>query len=146
MAMMVKPRPPYVPPPKVKKKGTRLKAIGANRKMLNALCGPSRKEFVAEVGVCMVCRQAQAIDCHEIIRGPGREAALAQPQLWLAVCRPCHEAMDDASEWPVPRQLMARVGWELEATIRLANACAGLAETAITEQEVLSYGDWHALA
>lgn len=143
MAQMVKPRPPYVPPPKVKKKGTRLKAIGRNRRVLNAICLPSREEFVEEAGACMVCRQAGATDCHEITRGKGREAALGQPQLWMALCRTCHDAMDDASEWPVERQIMCRMIWEFESTVRLANICAGQADTAYTVEECLSYCDWN---
>lgn len=144
MAMRIKPRPPYEPPPKVTKKGWRLKAVGKNRRVLKALCDPSRAQFVEEVGICMVCRKAQATDCHEITRGKGREAALGQPQLWMALCRKHHDEMDDASEWPVERQIMCRLIWEFESTVRLANICAGLADTAYTVEECLTYSDWSA--
>lgn len=142
MAMRIKPRPPYESPPKVLNKTARLKAISKNRRVLKALCDPSRKDFVEEAGACMVCRQARATDCHEIIRGEGREAAFGQPQLWMALCRTCHDALDDASEWPVERQIMCRMIWEFESTVRLANICAGQADTGYTVEECLTYSDW----
>lgn len=119
------------------KRKTPLKRVSKKRAMLNALMNPGRTGFVLLAGRCMVCGDADAIDCHEVCRGSAREACLHQPRLWLALCRPCHELMDDYSTFPIVKQLAIRIRWEIKKTIQEANQVRGRAPGAITAAEVI---------
>ena len=50
-----------------------------------------------------------AVDCHEILRGAHRARAIHERTTWLALCRRCHDAMDDYGRWPVARQLALKL-------------------------------------
>jgi hypothetical protein len=80
-----------------------------------------------------------AVDCHEICRGPARERCLREPRLWLALCRPCHDAMDDYSQWPLARQIACRILWELGQTVWVCNEVRGRPQTALTVDEILVF-------
>lgn len=56
-----------------------------------------------------MCERRVAEDCHEITRGPYREESLRYRAVWLAVCRKCHDELDDASVWPITRQLAVKL-------------------------------------
>lgn len=105
---------------------------------------PERKAFVEAAGVCMACLSEFVCDCHEIARGPAREAALSEPTLWLALCRSCHEEMDDMKKWPLARQLALRVLADMNANMALLNRVRGRAPTAVTAIEVMKevYSLW----
>src|SRR5262245_26294996 len=72
-----------------------LRPMSKKRAKLMREVGPERKAFVESAWSCMVCYMEKPTDCHEIARGPAREKALSEPSLWLAVCRRCHELLDD---------------------------------------------------
>jgi hypothetical protein len=121
------------------KRGKPLARVSKKRRTLNALLNPGRVGFLLLVETCMVCRKEQACDCHEICRGAAREECLHHPRLWLACCRSCHELMDDYSKWPIEKQILLRLQWELEQTCKEANEVRGRAATAITPQDVLEH-------
>ncbi len=144
MASMVKPREQYQKQeakPVAKKTAKRKKGlapISKKRRTLMAVVNQGRKGFVLSVEICMCCGKADPVDCHEICRGSNREECLRYPRLWLALCRVCHELMDDYSQWPIEKQIKLRLYWELEQMCAEANLVRGRAETAITPQDVLS--------
>lgn len=114
-----------------------LARISKKRRTLNALMNPGRVGFVLLADKCMCCRNADAVDCHEICRGSHREECLRYPRLWLALCRCCHELMDDAKAWPLEVQIALRIRWELERTVEEACEVRGRAAGAIGVKDVL---------
>ena len=65
-----------------------------------------RDALRAEVSGCEICGNAKRkLDIHEICRGPTRQRALDKRYAILAVCRPCHDKLGSAAEWPEARQL-----------------------------------------
>ena len=121
------------------KRKTPLARISKKRRTLNALMNPGRTGLVLLAGKCMCCNKADATDCDEICRGAHREECLRYPRLQLALCRSCHELMDDYSEWPIEKQLRLRLHWELERMCEEANLVRGRASTAITPQDVMEH-------
>jgi hypothetical protein len=120
------------------KRKTPLRKVSKKRAALKRLMDPKRTAFVLDAGACMICKSAAAIDCHEICRGPAREAALSHPRLWIACCRYCHELMGDYSDWPIVRQVAARIDWEIRRTLAEVNEVRGRAEDAIVPAEIVS--------
>jgi len=118
------------------KRGKALRKESERRAKLRAVVNPGRKGFVLLAEVCMVCKQAEATDPHEICRGSSREECLKHPRLWLALCRRCHDAVGDYSLWPIERQIACRIEWETRQTIFEANDIRGRAQTAMTYEEV----------
>jgi hypothetical protein len=112
----------------------------AKRQKRNAEWGPVRRDFCIEMGVCAKCSRQAPLDCHEIARGAAREAALSRREAWLALCRNCHDSMDDYSVWPVERQLALKLlsdpAW---FNIQVVNELRGRAPDAITLAEVADY-------
>jgi hypothetical protein len=98
----------------------------------------ARKNFVAANFTCQCCMRRKAVDCHEIPRGAHREQALEHRCAWLAVCRPCHELIDDYSEWPVARQLALKLLGDPEHfDLLTVNRLRGRDENAITMGDVV---------
>jgi hypothetical protein len=116
-----------------------LRRVSKKRATLNALMNPGRTGFVLLADVCMVCRTADAIDCHEICRGAAREASLCHPRLWLALCRKHHDEMDDAKLWPIAKQIACRFQWEIEQAVFEANEVRGRPQSALTMADVAVY-------
>lgn len=102
--------------------------------------GPVRNEFLLEMGACAVCRQCPAEQCHEISRGPARDASLSRRETWLGVCSTCHDLLDDYSQYPIERQLAIKLLVDPEwFDIRAVNELRGRAPDAITLPEVVDY-------
>ncbi|MEN6546766.1 MAG: hypothetical protein ABFE07_12080 [Armatimonadia bacterium] len=74
------------------------------------------RAFRAEIASCMCCERplpGEALYCHEIARGCHRAKARGKRFATLVLCFTCHNEMDSAAQWPLPRQL---------ALLRLRNA------------------------
>lgn len=69
----------------------------------------ARSAFKSWAHKCMLCRVREVVDVHEICNGPARQKALGMRETWLAVCRCCHEDLDDKRLWPVTRQLAVKL-------------------------------------
>lgn len=77
------------------------------------------------------------LDIHEIARGSHRAEALHHRACWLRLCRACHEAIGDASAWPVAAQLALKKVHDPQWYDReLVNRVRGRAPESITEEEV----------
>lgn len=113
-----------------------MRRVSTKRRKLNALMNPQRTAFVLFADKCMVCDYFDACDCHEICRGSHREKCLEHPRLWLAVCRECHEKLDDAKKWPLARQIACRIDWEIRQTVKEANEVRGRAQTALRDADI----------
>jgi hypothetical protein len=139
MAMRIKPRPQYVSPTKQEKKPRkRIKRVSKKQAVINALAAPTRKQFLEDWPVCMMCESAASQHVHEITRGHGRQHALCEPLLCMAVCAWCHdEELSDAANWPIVRQLNRRLRWEANRMCRLANVARGRGPKAIEAKEIL---------
>lgn len=141
----VPPRPidAYVPPPKVDPKVAKprkpLRKVSKKRAMLNAMVNPGRKGLVLLAGKCMLCHENDAVDCHEMCRGAYREECLSHPRLQMALCRLCHDMIGDTKEWPIERQIAARIYWEMQQTITEACQVLRRADAAIECDGVLKY-------
>ena len=118
-------------------KRTPLKKVSDKRRVLNALCKPTRDQFRQEFPVCMICETQPAQDVHEITRGAAREHVLGEPRLLLSVCRECHERLDNTAVWTVAKQIAVRMRWEIVRTVWIANKVRGRAQTGVTAEEVL---------
>lgn len=116
-----------------------LRRKSAKRIALEKETNPARHKFVEDVGTCMICRQRPAQDPHEIPRGPAREKALREPRSWLAVCRICHDELDDFVQWPIARQIAVRMYWEIEQTCFIINELRCRAQTDCTPSDVLEW-------
>lgn len=56
--------------------------------------GPHRAFYVAAAGgFCEACERPAELECHEIVGGQNRHKAVYKPNLWLALCRECHERL-----------------------------------------------------
>lgn len=136
----VKPTPMYQPTPaapKPKRRG--LRSVSKETAKLKRETNPERAAFVEAAGTCMIegCNKP-AVECHEITRGNGREAALSLPRLQMALCRKHHDAMGDYSKWPPEKQLTQRALWELQQMVDEFNQTRGRAPTAFTLEELLT--------
>ena len=99
----------------------------------------ARLQFTMDCVDCMVCGR-QGTDTHEIARGAYRKQAVKQRCAWLRLCRECHNAMDDYSEWPIARQLALKKLQDPQYYDRQAvNRLRGRHDNAITEGEVEAY-------
>lgn len=101
---------------------TRLKPVSAKRQKLMRIVGPARKAFVAAVGKCMVCREADATDPHEIASGYAREKCLSHLELQIACCRECHKLMQHS---PPAEQIAVLVMWGLDRLSTIYNDLMG---------------------
>jgi hypothetical protein len=61
----------------------------------------TRREFKLHHKLCMACG-CIGCDLHHIARGADK---VDDPCVFLILCRPCHDEMDDYSIWPISRQL-----------------------------------------
>jgi hypothetical protein len=120
------------------KRKTPLKPVSKKRAKLNRKVNPERKALTEFVGRCMVegCPN-DAVECHEITRGFGREAALQTPRLQMPVCRKHHKQFDDYSKWPPQRQLVHRALWELRQMVSEFNDARGRASTDYTVEDLI---------
>jgi len=99
-----------------------------------------RSAFLWEHGVCMACEQAGATDLHEICRGAHRHRAKLNPITWLALCRSCHDEMDDYSIWPLERQCAVKFLRDYQRfDLEELNAVRGRAPHAITMEDIIAY-------
>lgn len=130
-----RPHPPKGDPPKKPKPGKKR----TGRRIIDALCAADRKTFLLEWPKCMICRKAPSCDAHEITRGIGRQHALVNERLMLSVCRRCHSKIDDASQWPIEKQLALRTVHEIEASVLDACEARGRDAEAIDAAEVYEY-------
>ena len=83
--------------------------MSKKRKALNRSCSPERQRYLKTAVLCDVCGTVAPKDVHEIARGPARSKAVAERCTWLAVCRACHEELDDFKAWPLARQLAVKL-------------------------------------
>lgn len=114
-----------------------MRTVSKKRAKLKRETDPQRRAFVETVKTCMVCDGAPAVDCHEIARGAAREAALQLPQLWLAVCRKCHDNLDDVQAFPSAKQLSYRIMHDIRRAVFTLNEARGRAQTDVTVNDVI---------
>jgi hypothetical protein len=96
------------------------------------LADPLRRRFVEAKLVCeglLLGCTAAAVDAHEIARGYAKSECEKHTDLQLALCRSCHNIIQD---WPTEKQYALRVQRSLETLNRIM----GRAPTAITWEEI----------
>lgn len=99
-----------------------------------------RDAFREQFHVCQCCCRATGTDIHEIARGAARSAAIHRRESWLLVCRQCHDDLDDASQWPVERQLAAKLLADPDYfDPPVVNRLRGRAEDAITLADIVPH-------
>lgn len=105
-----------------------------------------RNDFRMEFYSCFICgnrwekKPIRILDVHEIARGAFRSKAIMLRECWLLLCRECHDAVDDYSEWPIAKQLAVKYIRDREYYDRaLVNRIRGRTDDAITETEVHRY-------
>ena len=117
-----------------------MKKYSAKRAELNRKAKPIREEYKAEWVMCQVCCQRVAVDLHEIARGVHRAAAISEPCTFLTLCRLCHNDLGDLREWPICRQLAAKLLADpTKFDLARFNEIRGRAEGAITMGDVVMY-------
>lgn len=116
-----------------------LRAVSKKRAALIREVQPIRREWLAEVGACMICRQSPAIECHEIACGYARESCLNLFELVLGVCRRCHRR---AERWKPAKQIAALVMWEIDKRCEAYCEMRGVAGTHVERNSVLGYLDY----
>lgn len=73
------------------------------------IVNPQRDAFIKEFPACWVCFSQWRVWVHEFIRGGSRGVALDNRCCWFAACWECNSGcLDDASQWPVERQLAVK--------------------------------------
>lgn len=74
------------------KRTGRLKRKSRKRATKDREVQPIREAFKREIGWCMYpgCKR-QATDTHEIVGGGSKGTTIAIRELWLALCRSCHD-------------------------------------------------------
>lgn len=117
--------------------GTRMRRQSKKRAAASRQNSSARKAFRAEFPKCMICQRKRSEDVHEIARGASRAKAESVRQTWLAVCRACHEELDDYSVWPISRQLAVKRRCDPEWYDReMVNLLRNRSPEAISEREV----------
>ena len=107
-----------------------MKQMSDKRRARYMQAKPVRDELRAEVNECEVCERTRvSFDVHEICRGVHRQKALDKRYALLLVCRPCHEELGSAGEWPEARQLALLAhrrlfDFDLAAYLNLTNPIA----------------------
>ncbi len=135
-------RPRIDPPahePKPKARG--LRRVSKRMAKIKAETNGPRAEFVKAVGCCMVegCPNPPQDMPHEITCGNGREAALYQPRMQMAVCPEHHHAFHNDVRWTKKRQLAHRVRWELEQFAAEFSGGLGYATSYYSADEIILY-------
>jgi len=74
-------------------RGKRLKPESKKRRAARIVAESVRQAFKFEFPVCMACRKRATTDCHEIVGAGMRQRTMAQRELWIACCRPCHAVL-----------------------------------------------------
>lgn len=112
--------------------------VSKKRKQLMAKVKPFRDKYLASKLLCEVCIKRPPIEVHEITRGAAREASLDKPEVVLAVCRKCHDDLDDHAKWPVTRQLAVKFLRSPKLlNLDVANKLRGRSANAITMEDVV---------
>ena len=106
------------------------KVSDKKRKEINET-GPFRKFYVTNQGLCDECQRNTASDCHEISSGEGRAAAVYLPNVWLALCRQCHDQLQGG---PIEPQIATK----FRAVLRDINACRE-GRVQFTMREIVAY-------
>ena len=86
-----------------------MRRVGKGMAAIKRKMKPERDDFLASFWLCQVCARKESVDVHEIARGPHRRKAIQHRCTWLAVCRDCHEELDNYSIWPLTRQLAVKL-------------------------------------
>lgn len=77
-------------------KRTPLRKVGKQKQREQRTVDPMRRLLRSTKGRCVHCDRAFAVDhleCHEIVGGSNRWKAVQDPDLWLVVCRECHQVV-----------------------------------------------------
>lgn len=116
-------RPPdrssHVRPPREKSPAKRkapLRPVSKKRAKLLREVRAQRRAILE--GECMVCRQWQRDDDHEIARGAAREACLKQPLLQIGCCRQCHDRIQDL---PAAEQIAIKIRYLIDLACQTYN-------------------------
>ena len=109
---------------------TRLRRQSKKKRLEVSETGPARKLYRESHPVCECCGLAPSTEVHEIPRGASRQQAVRSSNAWLAVCRECHELLEDYSIWPIVQQ----VGLKLLRVLQEINAMrAGRPQVSLEE-------------
>ena len=116
--------------------------MSKKRQLLNQTCSAERERYLRTAVLCDVCGRVEPKDVHEIARGPARNKAVTERCTWLAVCRACHEDLDDYKTWTLARQLAVKLVVDPEFfDLDKFNALRGRSSRAITLVDVADYLD-----
>jgi hypothetical protein len=119
-------------------KRTRLNPTSVKTRRLIQAAEQERREYAIEAGLCQCCRRKPVVDIHEIARGSHRQKAFVERCCWLALCRKCHELMDDYSRWPIAKQLVLKALFDADHfDRRRVNEIRGRAPEAINEIDAI---------
>lgn len=119
-----------------------MKSMSDKARKRYAEAKPVRDGLRDSVGRCELCNlPRQQLDVHEISRGVNRQKSLDKLFALLVVCRPCHDLLGSAKEWPETRQLALLAekrlrDWDLDAYLQLTSPKA---HRRIELQEVLAH-------
>lgn len=84
----------------------------ASKKREEAETNPHRAAYVANAACCEHCyRKADKLDCHEIAAGSSRQRSVYLANCWLALCRRCHQAVQQmpiAAQYTIKCEAVAR--------------------------------------
>ncbi len=76
---------------------------------VNRAVADERREFADKATYCMRClwnMYGEPLDVHEILRGRFRAKSKLHRECWLALCRKCHNEVQD---WPLAKQLRLKL-------------------------------------
>lgn len=114
----------------------RLKRKSRRRTARDAEVAEVRAEYRVDHPWCEVCRKVWSVDLHEICRGSRRAASLDKPELLLAVCRKCH---DEIQNWKHAKQLAVKKlsgCYSLEVYREVMRGSCGRVAVILTEEDV----------
>lgn len=114
--------------------------MSKKRRSLVQNCRSEREAYLKNAGLCEVCGVIAPRDVHEIARGPARSKSVKLRSCWLAVCRPCHEALGDYRAWPIAKQLALKLVRDPEFfDLAEVNHTRGRAANAIELKDLAAY-------
>ena len=95
----------------------RLRHTSEKRVMQKRETDPHRRAYVTHAPCCEHCRSRPATDCHEIAAGSSRHRSVYLANTWLALCRPCHRAVQGMTfheQFAIKRDAVA---WDINAAL-----------------------------
>lgn len=113
-----------------------LRKVSAKARRRNRAVSKVRQAIKESLGceVCLYGFPESSLDVHEIAAGRGRQAALGEPMLLMAVCRGCH---DEIQGTKAATQIATKARWVIHETCKKYCEAMGLSYSAVTPEEVV---------